>query len=285
MSKPSNRSLLEYDSIPEREYYVAPRRKRRKSIAPLMFLMMGVLLFCGGFLLGKASAASSDLLPDTEIVISLPQMEHDDEKMQEETGESIGDISEDAAEAEWNLILINGEHPLPEDFQIPELTQLRNGQAIDSRVYQALQEMMDAARAEGLQPLICSSFRTWDKQEKLFSNKVQSYLAQGYSQVEAEEKVAYWVARPGTSEHQAGLAVDIVDTNYQSLDEQQEETPVQLWLMEHCAEYGFILRYPRGKSDLTGVGYEPWHYRYVGEEAAREIMDQGVCLEEYAPNA
>ena len=103
--------------------------------------------------------------------------------------------------------------------------------------------------------------------------------------MEAEEKVAYWVARPGTSEHQAGLAVDIVDTNYQSLDEQQEETPVQLWLMEHCAEYGFILRYPSGKSDLTGVGYEPWHYRYVGEEAAREIMDQGVCLEEYAPNA
>ena len=94
-------------------------------------------------------------------------------------------------------------------------------------------------------------------------------------------QAAAWVARPGTSEHQAGLAVDIVDTAYQLLDKAQEDRPVQQWLMAHCAEYGFILRYPTGKSDLTGVNYEPWHYRYVGQEAAREIMDQGLCLEEY----
>ena len=90
-----------------------------------------------------------------------------------------------------------------------------------------------------------------------------------------------WVARPGTSEHQTGLAVDIVDTSYQILDEGQENTPVQQWLMAHCAEYGFILRYPTDKSEITGVGYEPWHYRYVGVEAAREIMANGLCLEEY----
>ena len=88
-------------------------------------------------------------------------------------------------------------------------------------------------------------------------------------------------ARPGTSEHQAGLAVDIVDIDYQLLDQAQEDRPVQRWLMEHCAEYSFILRYPTDKSTLTGVGYEPWHYRYVGEEAARAIMDGGLCLEEY----
>ncbi len=90
------------------------------------------------------------------------------------------------------------------------------------------------------------------------------------------------MARPGTSEHQTGLAVDIVDTSYQLLDEAQEGTAVQKWLMTHCAEYGFILRYPTEKSDLTGVNYEPWHYRYVGEAAAREIMERGLCLEEYA---
>ena len=146
MSKPSNRSLLEYDSIPEREYYVAPRRNRRKNIVPLVLVTAGVLLFCSGFLLGKASAALDVLPPDTESsapVISLPQMEHDADGMQEESSESVDTILE---EAEWNLILINGAHPLPEDFQIPELTQLRNGQAIDSRAYPALQEMMDAAR-------------------------------------------------------------------------------------------------------------------------------------------
>ena len=93
------------------------------------------------------------------------------------------------------------------------------------------------------------------------------------------------MARPGTSEHQAGLAVDIVDKSYQLLDERQEDTAVQKWLMEHCAEYGYILRYPTEKSALTGVGYEPWHYRYVGEEAAREIMSRGLCLEEYLENS
>ena len=141
--------------------------------------------------------------------------------------------------------------------------------------------MMDAARAAGYEPLICSSYRTWDKQAELFQKKAQSYLDQGYTQAEAEDQVSFWVARPGTSEHQTGLAVDIVDQNYQLLDEKQENTPVQQWLMAHCTEYGFILRYPTGKSKITGIGYEPWYYRYVGSDAAREITDQGLCLEEY----
>ena len=98
---------------------------------------------------------------------------------------------------------------------------------------------------------------------------------------EAEEQAARWVARPGTSEHETGLAVDIVDTDYQLLDEKQEQTPVQQWLMAHCAEYGFILRYSTEKSDCTGIGYEPWHYRYVGKKAAREITNQNITLEEY----
>lgn len=285
MSRYSN-SPHNYGTIPEREYYVAPRRKRRRRTASLMLVAVGVLLFFGGFLLGKASAAQNVSPLDTESsvpVISLPQFENNDGDSTEQTPESTGPSLAKEADAEpaWNLILVNGAHPLPEDFQIPELTQLRNDHAIDSRAHPALQEMMDAARAEGLQPLICSSFRTWDKQEELFSNKVQFHLDQGYSLTEAEESAAHWVARPGTSEHQAGLAVDIVDVNYQLLDERQEETPVQLWLMEHCAEYGFILRYPTDKSDLTGVGYEPWHYRYVGEAAAKEIMEQEICLEEY----
>ena len=153
--------------------------------------------------------------------------------------------------------------------------------AMAARLEEQVQELKDAARAAGHQPLICSSYRTWGKQAQLFEAKTQFYLDQGYAESEAEVQAAAWVARPGTSEHQAGLAVDIVDTAYQLLDKAQEGRPVQQWLMAHCAEYGFILRYPTGKSDLTGVNYEPWHYRYVGQKAAREIMDQGLCLEEY----
>ena len=89
------------------------------------------------------------------------------------------------------------------------------------------------------------------------------------------------VAVPGTSEHQLGLAVDIVDKSYQILDKKQETTAVQKWLMEHAWEYGFILRYPNGTTDLTGIIYEPWHYRYVGRDAAADIRDKGVTLEEY----
>ena len=181
----------------------------------------------------------------------------------------------------WALILVNWEHPLPDGFSAPELTQLRNGHAVDSRAYPALQAMMDDARAAGLQPLICSSYRTRDAQERLFEREVQNWLDRGYIRKEAEIQAAMWVARPGTSEHQTGLAVDIVDISYQILDKQQENTPVQKWLMAHCAEYGFILRYPTDKSALTGIGYEPWHYRYVGTEAAKEIMENGLCLEEY----
>lgn len=283
--------------LPDREYFAAApaqwdtpavsrprrlapsRRERRRSPLPLL-LLLGLTLFAGGFLLGRAEAAGNRTARSAAAAGSG-------------SGESVrvlavpgavtsGGEGESAVSGDgWNLLLVNGDHPLPEDFQVPEFTQLVNGHSIDKRAYPALQRMMDACRAAGLQPTICSSYRTQEKQEELFEKKVQSYLPTAASREEAEALAARWVARPGTSEHQAGLAVDIVDKSYQLLDEGQEETAVQKWLMEHCAEYGFILRYPTEKSELTGVGYEPWHYRYVGEEAAGEIMSRGLCLEEY----
>lgn len=272
---------------PEREYYVArrpappARRSRRRRRLSLLSLLLALLLFGGGFLMGKASAVSQASAGGSSGIPVTGLYTADLSGIIPEKPEAKGASSGTPEEAEWALLLVNGEHPLPEDFTVPELTQLKNGHAIDSRAYPALQEMMDAARAAGHQPLICSSYRTWGKQAQLFEAKTQFYLDQGYAESEAEVQAAAWVARPGTSEHQAGLAVDIVDTAYQLLDKAQEGRPVQQWLMAHCAEYGFILRYPSGKSDLTGVNYEPWHYRYVGQKAAREIMDQGLCLEEY----
>ncbi len=271
MSRPTKHPVPEC----EQDYYIPPRRKSMGIIVPMLLVATGVLLFCCGFLLGNGRTVPNMDYPHMETpapVISRPPQKDDTVDIQDGTNHN---------KMGWNLVLVNAEKPLPEDFQLPELTQLRNGQSIDSRAYPALQRMMDAARAEGLQPLICSSYRTWNNQRDLFLNKVQWYLDLGHSAAQAEEKAAQWIARPGTSEHQLGLAVDIVDIGYQLLDEQQENTPVQQWLMSHCAEYGFILRYPTDKSHITGIKYEPWHYRYVGEEAAREIMEQGLCLEEY----
>ena len=106
-------------------------------------------------------------------------------------------------------------------------------------------------------------------------------LAEGNDQQAAEDEAATVVARPGCSEHNTGLAVDVECADFADLDEGFRDTFAYEWLMEHCAEYGFILRFPQDKEDITGVIYEPWHYRYVGVEAATEIMSRGLCLEEY----
>ena len=131
-------------------------------------------------------------------------------------------------------------------------------------------------------PMICSAYRTQEYQEMLYENKVVRVMQEdwlGYEDALAE--AAKVVAVPGTSEHQTGLAADIMDEVYPYLNEWQEHTEAQAWLMEHAPEYGFILRYPPDASDITGIVYEPWHYRYVGEKFAKEITKRGLTLEEY----
>lgn len=190
------------------------------------------------------------------------------------------DIEQSSKKNEWNLILINPWNLLPENYDV-EMTKLSNGHFIDERAYPDLQEMMDNARAEGLSPIICSSYRTLDKQISLFNNQLDRYLAQGYSRENAETEAAKWVAVPGTSEHHTGLALDIVSVNNQRLEKEQENTPEQKWLMQNSYKYGFILRFPEDKTDITGINYEPWHYRYVGKVVAKEIYERDICLEEY----
>ena len=140
----------------------------------------------------------------------------------------------------------------------------------------------DCAAQDGLEPFVCSSYRTWDTQEYLFNNTLEYYqYSVGMSYEEAKAIAARESAWPGTSEHQLGLAVDIVDANYQVLNDAQADTPVQQWLMANCWKYGFILRYPADKVDITGIIYEPWHYRYVGREYSQIIHESGLCLEEW----
>ena len=265
------------------QYRQMGRRRRRRVL--LFPLLLGLMLFLGGFMLGAARAVVEEQEePAVEALTRSPASAVEAQPLEpaEVPEEVPAEMPEAAVEEDaWQLRLVSAAHPLPEDFEVPELTKLKGGHAIDSRVYPALQQMMDDCRAAGLNPVICSSYRTHDKQEELFRKKVNTLRKQGYSQEEAETEAARWVARPGTSEHETGLAVDIVDKSYQILDDKQEQTPVQQWLMAHCAEYGFILRYSVEKSDLTGIGYEPWHYRYVGVEAAKAITEQGLCLEEY----
>lgn len=184
-------------------------------------------------------------------------------------------------EADGLLLLVNPWTPLPEDFLPGELVPVQNDQAVDARAYPDLQDMLGDMSQAGLSPLICSSYRSQERQQELYDNKVQRVMDEGVSLEAAQAEAARWVARPGTSEHQTGLAVDIVSLSNQMLDETQESTPEFQWLAENAWKYGFILRYPNDKSEKTGIAYEPWHFRFVGKEAAEEMHDLGLCLEEY----
>lgn len=152
---------------------------------------------------------------------------------------------------------------------------------VDVRCSEALTQMLTDCAAAGENPWVCSAYRDVEYQRDLFDNKILRVIYNGTRPSEAYDVAAMSVAVPGTSEHHLGLAVDIVDYYFPDLNEYQESTGTQQWLMEHSWEYGFILRYPNGTSDITGIIYEPWHYRYVGLVAAKEIHERGLVFEEY----
>lgn len=178
------------------------------------------------------------------------------------------------------LTLVNPWNPLSDDWTV-DLVTLDDGHRVDSRCYEAYMEMINACKAAGYSPVNCSGYRTQETQQSLYDNKVQRLISSGMSEEEAKTEAAKAVAIPGTSEHQLGLAVDLVDANMQDLTSAQESTETQKWLMANSWRYGFIHRYPNGKTDITGIIYEPWHYRYVGKDAAQEIFNRDITLEEY----
>ncbi len=182
--------------------------------------------------------------------------------------------------------LVNAQNPLPEGFTV-ETARISgyDERLFDKRAAPELEALLSDAEAAGCKLYLVSSYRSVERQSALFLRKTNSFLAEGFDQAEAERQAAMWVARPGTSEHNTGLAADLVSADWYAhhsdLTADFEQTPEFAWLFEHCAEYGFILRYPRGKENITGVTYEPWHYRYVGKQAAAAIMQAGGTLEEY----
>ena len=178
--------------------------------------------------------------------------------------------------SDWKLMLVNHEHPLEKDFD-GELTELRYGQSVDSRIYPDLQEMFDEMRENGLSPRVVQGYRSYSEQENRLRSKISEYMSYGKSKEEAERLALQWEAAPGTSEHELGICVDISSET----GENASANEVWNWMDENCWKYGFIKRYPNNKSQITGVRGEPWHYRYVGAEAAEEIMKKGITLEEY----
>lgn len=220
----------------------------------------------------EAAAAEAELAAENEELKEQIKKE----KAVEENTETL------ASDADgWQLILVNEDHPLDPSYTPEKLTEISPGYPVDDRILADLKQMMDDGAAQGLSMYVTSAYRSYDQQIETFNASMQNRLNQNMTPLQAYQETSTSVALPGTSEHATGLAVDIISTSYGELDDRQGETAEQKWLMEHCWEYGFILRYPPEKSDITGIIYEPWHYRYVGKDAAKEITEQGITLEEY----
>ena len=188
---------------------------------------------------------------------------------------SFEEIDECVDGSGWNLILVNKDNPVPDDYTV-SLTDLSNGKQVDTRIYPALQKMFDDARDSGIDLFVREGYRTREDQQSIMDSRIQQYEDQGYSAEEAEALAKEYVAIPGTSEHELGISVDINANSNVSSDD-----TVYTWLNENAYKYGFIKRYPENKIDITGINNEPWHYRFVGQKAASEMKELDMCLEEY----
>lgn len=197
----------------------------------------------------------------------------------------IGDIKEpenvpEFSRDDWRLVLINKQHSIPEDYTF-ELGNITGTMQCDERIIDDLRNMLQTAKEDKVNLVICSPYRDTERQEMLFNRKITRYMNRGMSFVEAYQLASQAVTVPGASEHQIGLALDIVSDQYVDLNEGFGDTEAGKWLAENSCRFGFILRYPRGKEYITGIAYEPWHFRYVGVDAATVIMQEGITLEEF----
>ncbi len=185
--------------------------------------------------------------------------------------------------SDWKLLLVNKQHTIPEDYEFT-LGTIKGSMRCDERIIEPLTQMFAAAKEDGVNLIVCSPYRDMARQEYLFDRKVKNYQSTGMSYMDAYKKASITVTLPGASEHQVGLAVDIISDTYTSLEVGFADTEAGKWLAEHSWEYGFILRYPLGKEEITGIQFEPWHFRYVGVDAAEVITSQNITLEEFVEN-
>ncbi len=228
-----------------------------------------------GELLGKVS--ESDQISISEILSASD--EEDTTQMEDADKTQAG--SEQFSADDWKLMLVNKQHPIPDNYVFETAQISSGGKLCDKRIISPLKQMIEAAAADGVTLIICSPYRSNNRQEMLFGRKVDYYLEQGYDYMESYALASQAVTIPGSSEHEIGLALDIITDGYCSLDEGFGDTPAGQWLSQNSYKYGFVVRYLKGKEEITGIEYEPWHIRYVGTSAAAVMFEEGICLEEF----
>lgn len=253
------------------------RRIIRRMVWRCAICLIGILIL--GLTWQVTSFAIRHLIPEKEAVQET--MANDAKQQENSRNPEQETIKSAAGDQVENILLVNKDNPLDDSYK-PNLSHMDNyGVDVESTIYKPLNDMLAAGEKEGLTFWIASAYRSMERQRELLDEDIEALVKQGYSYSEAYEEVVRETMPVGCSEHATGLAVDIVAKDYQILDEKQGRTDEIKWLQKNCSQYGFILRYPEGKEDITKVDYESWHFRYVGVDAAEAIMSQGITLEEY----
>lgn len=229
-----------------------------------LFLVMIILIIK---IIKKDKSVETSLNEETIQTSIINEMQENEIQKQPEIKKEI---------TEWNLRLANYENILPEDFEV-ELANIDDTRQFDKRAIQYINKMINDMRKDGISNIwVQSAYRSIARQKELYNNSVQKYLKQGKTQEEAEKLTEEYINKPGASDHNLGLAVD-----FNNVDNNFEDLKAFKWLKENAENYGFILRYPKDKEDITKIEYESWHWRYVGEEHAKKMNELNLCLEEY----
>lgn len=236
-------------------------------------LLLTIILFLGVYMLttfGRKPADTDDNSAAASETVSG--------SAEETTAETEAPVNIDN---EWAYFVVNSDNPLPETYKV-ETTVVYGEKEMDYRAAQYMLKMLEDAKKDGIELVVMSAYRSREYQQGIFNTDMQRYIDQGHTKDEAYNITAQNIAVPGQSEHETGLAADIKTTTWQGeITEEFENTPEFDWLNENAWKYGYILRYPKDKQDITKITYEPWHYRFVGLYYAEKIRESGLCLEEY----
>lgn len=237
-----------------------------------------------GIVITFAAASKAVDKKETAMAATEKKLKAENKKLesqikQQKSVEVAANLSTEDPE-NWALVLVNSQYPLDAKYE-PELEVIEGDYSVDSRIAEDTKKMLSDAKEAGLKMHICSAYRSYDDQKAVFNETMQDWINQGSDYFDAYAETKKSVAVPGYSEHAMGLALDIVSEEYQDLNDKQADTEEAKWLAANGYKYGFILRYPSDKESVTGIVYEPWHFRYVGKDAAKEITEKGITLEEY----
>lgn len=267
---------------------MARRKKRRLNIKNIVLAVIFVIAVISAVIAIVLAVGNWGGSGET----SSPSSESRQSSQSSSSSSSASSVVSDPDDS-WQLILANPSNPVPEGFTV-NLTDITGNYAdipaldnmkVDSRIVEPLEQMFKDARAAGQNLFLRASYRTVALQQTYYDWHINHYKEQGYSDEEAKEATLRYIAYPGTSEHHTGLAVDIISVDWQNSGQEIidtfDQTAEAEWLKSNAHKYGFIMRYPKDKEDITKIGYEPWYFRYVGKVHAAAIYNSGLCFEEY----